>query len=137
MPHDPELLAETRAWVVKAATDLRAAEAMRGLEPPLLEAAVFHCQQAAEKALKGFLTWRNVPFRKTHNLEEIGEQCLRLDPTLKDLIDRVVPLTEYAWKFRYPGEPGAPTPEEAEEALAAAREVYVAVLHRLPNQARR
>jgi len=134
---DPELLAETRAWLVKAVTDLRAAEAMLGLDPPLLEAAVFHCQQAAEKAFKGFLTWRNVPFRKTHNLEEIGEQCLRLDPTLKAEIDRAVPLTEYAWKFRYPGEPGAPTPEEAEEALANAREVYAAVLNRLPSEAGR
>ena len=33
--------------------------------------------------------------------EEIGEQCLGIDPTLKGLIDRAVPLTEYAWKFRY------------------------------------
>ncbi len=136
MPHDPELLAETRAWFVKAATDLRAAQAMRELQPPLLEAAVFHSQQAAEKAFKGFLTWHDVPFRKTHNLEEIGEQCLKFDPTLKDLIDRAVPLTEYAWKFRYPGAPDAPVPEEAEEALAAARGVYEAVLNRLPVAAR-
>ncbi len=124
MPHDPELLAETRAWFAKAATDLRAAQAMCKLVPPLLEAAVFHSQQATEKALKGFLTWHNVPFRKTHNLEEIGEQCLKLDATLKQVIDRAVPITEYAWKFRYPGEPGAPTPEEAEEALACAGDVH-------------
>lgn len=94
MPHDPELLAETRAWFMKAAIDLRAAEAMRELAPPLLEAVVFHCQQATEKALKGFLTWHSVSFRKSHNLEEIGEQCLALDATLKDVIDRAVPLTE-------------------------------------------
>jgi HEPN domain-containing protein len=135
MPHDPELLAETRAWFMKAAIDLRAAEAMRELAPPLLEAVVFHCQQATEKALKGFLTWHSVRFRKSHNLEEIGEQCLGLDATLKDVIDRAVPLTEYAWKFRYPGEPGAPTPEEAEEALTCAGEVYQAVLKRLPAEA--
>jgi HEPN domain-containing protein len=97
---------------------------------------VFHCQQAAEKALKGFLTWHQVPFRKTHNLEEVGEQCLRLDPTLKDLIDRAAPLTEYAWKFRYPGEPGAPTAEETQEAFSTVREVYAAVLGRLPSEAR-
>ncbi|MBM3746669.1 MAG: HEPN domain-containing protein [Acidobacteria bacterium] len=136
MPHDPELLAETRAWLSKAAADLRAAQAMRELDPPLLEAAVFHCQQAAEKALKGFLTWHQVSFRKTHNLEEVGEQCLRLDPSLKAEIDRAAPLTEYAWKFRYPGDPGAPTSEEADEAIACACQVHAAVLSRLPGEAR-
>jgi len=57
-------------------------------------------------------------------------------PDDPDLIDRVVPLTEYAWKFRYPGEPGAPTPEEAEEALACALQVHEAVLRRLPGEVR-
>lgn len=49
-----------------------------------------------------------------HNLEELAEQCLRLDPTLKRIVDTVVPLTEYAWKFRHPGDPDEPTREEAE-----------------------
>jgi HEPN domain-containing protein len=85
MAYDPELLAETRGWFVKAANDLRAAETLRTSQPALLAESVFHCQQAAEKALKGFLTWNNSVFRKTHNLEEIGEQCLRLDqPQIAD-----------------------------------------------------
>jgi len=35
---------------------------------PFLEDALFHCQQAVEKALKGFLTWHDRPFEKTHDL---------------------------------------------------------------------
>jgi HEPN domain-containing protein len=31
---------------------------------------VFHAQRAAEKAMKAFLAWHDVPFRKTHNLED-------------------------------------------------------------------
>jgi hypothetical protein len=46
---------------------------------------------------------------------------------------RVAPLTEYAWKFRYPGDPEEATPEEAASAYAAAREVLDAVLGRLPE----
>jgi HEPN domain-containing protein len=80
------------------------------------------------KALKGFLTWHDQPFRKTHNLVEIGEQCVTIDTTLEDLARRAARLTEYAWKFRYPGEPAEPPVEEAQEALACAREVYEAVL---------
>lgn len=49
----------------------------------LLEDVLFHCQQAVEKTLKGFLAWHDVPFRKTHSLEELGAACERLDPTLK------------------------------------------------------
>ena len=136
MGHDPELVAEARSWFVKAASDLRAAEALRKADPPLLDEVVFPCQQAAEKALKGFLTWNSSPFRKTHNLEEIGEQCLKLDATLKELIDQAVPLTEYAWKFRYPGQPHGPSPEEAEQALATARQVWEEVVARLPAEVR-
>lgn len=134
MANDPELIAETRAWLAKAAQDLATAEYELRADPPFAADVAFHAQQAAEKALKAFLTWHSCPFRKTHNLEEIGEQCLKLDGTLKDLIDRAVPLTEYAWKFRYPGEPEAPPREEADAALATAREVYEAMLARLPEE---
>jgi hypothetical protein len=51
------------------------------------------------------------------------------------LIDRAVPLTEYAWKFRYPGELEEPSRHEAEEAFEVAREVYAAVRARLPKEA--
>jgi HEPN domain-containing protein len=136
MALDPVLVAETKAWLGKAATDLRAAQHDLSPSPPLLADAVFHCQQAVEKVFKGFLMWHGVPFRKTHSLEELGEQCLDLDQSLKDLVDRAVFLTEYAWKFRYPGEPEEPSREEAAEALGIAGEVYAALLTRLPEAAR-
>ncbi|MBM4285202.1 MAG: HEPN domain-containing protein [Deltaproteobacteria bacterium] len=133
MPFDPILVAETRAWVKKAKADLRAARHDLSAIPPLFADAVFHCQQAVEKMLKGFLLWRGVPFRKTPSLEELGEQCLELDETLREIIDRAVPLTEYAWKFRYPGDPEEPSPEEAEEAIRTAASVAQAITSRLPQ----
>ena len=56
--------------------------------------------------------------------------------TLKPLVDRAVPLTEYAWRFRYPGEPEEPSVTEAQIALALAREVYEVILSRLPEEVR-
>lgn len=79
MPHDPILIVDTKAWLKKAANDLRAAALDLEADPPLLEDVVFHCQQAVEKSLKAFLTFHDRPFRKTHNLEEIGEACLKID----------------------------------------------------------
>lgn len=105
MPHDPARVAEVRAWLARAAEDLRAADHELTAIPPILGDLVFHCQQAVEKLFKAFLVWHDVVFRKTHNLEELGEQCLGIDATLGEVVDRAVPLTEYAWRFRYPGEP--------------------------------
>jgi len=99
MPADPVLISETQVWLRKAAQDLRAASHSLTASPPLLDDAVFHCQQAAEKALKGFLMWNNIPFRKTHSLEEIGEQCLDLDSTLQDFVDRGCPSLNMLGSF--------------------------------------
>jgi hypothetical protein len=45
-------------------------------------------------------------------------------------------LTEYAWLFRYPGDPEEPTADEARSALAIAREVHEAILSRVPPESR-
>ena len=71
--------------------------------------------------MKGYLAWHDVPFRKTHDLEEIGEACVAIDSKLKGIVGRAIPLTQYAWKFRYPGEPGNPTQQQVEAALTMAR----------------
>ena len=104
MPHDPMRIADTRAWIEKVQIDLRAAEIGLSAAPPLVEDCLFHCQQAVEKAMKAFLTWHDRPFRKTHDLVEVGGQCVELDNSLEVPLRRAAPLTEYAWKFRYPGE---------------------------------
>lgn len=135
MEPDEARIQDTRAWLRKAEIDLRAAA--HGLSTPeeeLLADVLFHAQQAAEKAMKAFLTWHDAPFRKTHNLEELGRQCAALDATLGPMADQAAPLTEHAWKHRYPGDPEEPTREEAEQALATAHTVYKAILNRLPTE---
>ncbi|MCL4501014.1 MAG: HEPN domain-containing protein [Deltaproteobacteria bacterium] len=61
----------------------------------------FHCQQAAEKILKGLLAFLGQRFRKTHDLRELidllTDQGYPLPPSLVD-IDQ---LTPYAVEFRY------------------------------------
>jgi len=134
MALDPVRVTDTQSWLGKVASDLRGAEIDLTAVPPLLDDMVFHCQQAAEKALKAYLIWHDQPFRKTHEIEEIGKLCTAIDPTLGPLIDRAAPLSNYAWQFRYPGDDPMPTLEEAAEALALAREVVAAVPARLPAE---
>jgi hypothetical protein len=52
MPPDPLVVAEARAWLVKADEDLRACELCLGAQRPLLGTVTYHAQQAAEKAMK-------------------------------------------------------------------------------------
>jgi len=130
MTPDEFLLDETRQWLVKARNDIRAAEisARHDLE----EVAVYHCQQAAEKTLKAFLTFRQQPFRKTHNLKDLGEACVALDPSLPASVQASFGLTEYVWIFRYPGGPREIEEGEAENALRLAQRLYEDVSMRLP-----
>ena len=46
-----------QSWLVKAQHDLASAHRLAEGEDPLLDTAIYHCQQAAEKAIKGFLVY--------------------------------------------------------------------------------
>ncbi len=132
----PEVAVEVREWLERAADDLREAEHDLTAAPLLARGAVFHSQQAAEKALKAFLAAHERAFRRTHDLDELGMAVVALDSTLAAVVDGAKDLTPYAWRFRYPGAPLAPTDDEGREALALARQLYEAILTRLPEEAR-
>lgn len=80
------LLDETRKWVQNAQHDLRAAELCANEVP---SEALFHCQQAAEKYLKAYLTWNQAAFRKTHDLEELVAACSGLILHCNPLLTRL------------------------------------------------
>jgi HEPN domain-containing protein len=129
-------IAGTRNWIDRAAEDRRAGEVDFTADPPLLADIVFHAQQLAEKSLNAFLVWHDQPFRHTHDLIEIGNQCVGIDSSLSTLARRAAVHTEYAWRYRYPGATDVPPVAEAREALDLAREVYDAILERLPGEVR-
>ncbi|MDZ4855333.1 MAG: HEPN domain-containing protein [Nitrospirota bacterium] len=129
----PDKAAAVRGWLSKAANDLRGAHIDLDADPPLIEDALFHCQQAAEKSLKAFLTGHDTPFKKTHDLDELGRACLELDSTLRNAVQPAVPLTVFAWEFRYPGDTQVPSMNEVREYLAVANRLYTAILARVPH----
>jgi HEPN domain-containing protein len=96
-----ELLAE---WIAKAEGDYATAERELHARKRLNHDAVcFHAQQMAEKYLKAFLFQNGVDFPKIHNLIELLQLGLPLDPSLnmhRELFDR---LEDCAVQFRYPG----------------------------------
>jgi HEPN domain-containing protein len=124
------LLDETHAWLVRARNDLEAARLMIGAQ--LYAEALFHCQQAAEKALKAFLAYHQRPFRKTRTMLELKEEIAAIDPSLESIVILANALSDYAWRFRYPGAPYEPDALEATEALRKAEMTVREIEQRLP-----
>jgi HEPN domain-containing protein len=131
MPPDEIKLTECRAWLSKAAEDLRAAVWSMKASPPLADHARYSCQQCAEKALKAFLVWHNTPFKKTHDIQAIGVVCVALDPTLAAIIEPATELTIYAAQYRYPGLENELPELQPDEASRIAQAVLNAIMTRL------
>jgi len=127
-----------RDWLTRADHDLRSARALAALADPLLDTAIYHCQQAAEKSVKAWLQGRDEPFRKTHDIAELVKQAAQSETAFRELDQAAAVLTPYASAFRYPGgafEP-MPTREEFGEALGHAQAIYDLVLSLLPKEAK-
>jgi HEPN domain-containing protein len=123
-----ELRQSALEWLAKAERDYEAARRMID-EPrdPLLDAGVYHCQQAAEKALKGWLTSKGLAVTKTHDLVHLIRLCSTEQDSFAVLISAADFLSPFAVEFRYPGDVFEPPQEEADRALREARCILDAV----------
>ncbi len=61
----------------------------------------FFCQQAVEKAIKCVLSYRGVPYRRTHDLSELIELATEHAIDFPDALSSSVTLTPFAVAFRY------------------------------------
>ena len=118
-----------RDWILKARSDLNTAHWCLQAEEVPTDTVCFHCQQAVEKMLKGWLVWRDCEFKPIHNLEALLTECERHQPEFSRLRG-VGQLTFYAVEIRYPDDIYFPTMEEAREAIRLADEAY----HFVKNQ---
>ncbi len=119
-----------RGWLRKAASDVVSMEATLGTTA--LDGACFHAQQAAEKYLKGFLTYHDTPYPHTHNLTDLTELCALIDAAFHSLAPMAAELTPYAVRLRY-DDSFWPTRDVAEQARTSALTVREFVLSRLPE----
>ena len=131
-PLDPKAQ-ETQEWLSIAKTDLAASQSLAPNDAFAAQAS-FHAQQSAEKALKAFLVWHQVRFKKDHDIRYLGDLILKIDPTLTGLIDEAVSLNPYAVTTRYPGFSDEIEADEVKEAIKIAGKVHNAILTRLPKE---
>lgn len=117
---------EAVRWSRFAHEDLWAAETL-GADPEA--AARLVCtlaQPAAEKALKALLVFRDVDPPRTHNVQLLADLVPRAGRVAGVAAD-LARLSLWAVESRYPGDWPEASADDAEVALAAAREVVLAV----------
>lgn len=101
---------EARRWIAIADQDLRAVAICLRAEPPAMETAAYHCQQAAEKLLKASLVAAARPTRKTQDLDELAGEVAEAHPHLAPLANGCRFMTRWGFVYRYPTEPSGDTP---------------------------
>jgi len=114
------VIEEARRWWAIATEDLRVARMCLAMAPPSLGNAAYHCQQAAEKTMKGLLVAAATGFRKVHDLDELADATCPLYPTLAADLELCRPFSSWATEYRYPPEDEAPPPSEQAIAHAIA-----------------
>src|SRR5262245_731089 len=93
-----------QGWLIKAEHDLATARKLAEDPNPLLDTAIYHCQQAAEKAVKGFLAYQNQTVVKTHDVRFLVNQAIAFEPGFEEWIEAAEAVTPYATAYRYPDE---------------------------------
>jgi HEPN domain-containing protein len=114
-------------WLAVAIEDRRVAALCLAADPPLRGVASFHCQQAVEKLLKGFLTLAGKRGGKTHSLAQLGAGAAASFPEIAKLVVAARDWSSWAVDFRYPSRRRRPKPLPEEDELRRALAVIDAL----------
>ena len=93
----------TLEWTQKAEGDYASAQWLQQAPNPTHDSICFHAQQCIEKYLKAWLQEANLPFPRTHDLEELLALIVQAIPDWNSWQADFQVLTAHAVDFRYPG----------------------------------
>jgi HEPN domain-containing protein len=113
-------------WFRFGDADLTAAEHLaETLYPQPLEIICYHCQQAVEKYLKGYLVFNKVQEPpRTHNLMVLCACCSEYAPCFDSIVAKCNALNAYGVQTRYPDEIYI-SEAQMRKALEFAREIKI------------
>jgi HEPN domain-containing protein len=120
---------EHEQWLAIAVSDLKMARFV--LKSDFFTHAMYGCQQAAEKSLKGYLAFRHYPLMKTHDVIQLLNVCKIFDGDFEKLRLAASFINPYSSKFRYPTEHELPDREEAVRAVKYAQKIVRLVLKKI------
>lgn len=91
-----------REWFEYAKRDLESAKFLMNMHPKPLEIICYHCEQSAEKYLKGYLIIKGKKAEKTHDLVLLNSKCSILEKRFNEIEDECIELVPYGVQVRYP-----------------------------------
>lgn len=119
-------------WMIKAHHDLISAKKLGQGKEPVLDTAIYHTQQCAEKALKAYLSYKQQPPQKSHNLRLLVELCQEIDETFAEIIGDAEELNPFATAYRYPDMIMEPEAQEVADAVRQAEKIFEFIRLKLP-----
>ena len=91
-----------KEWFKIAEGDLSSAEFLQNMQSMPTEIICYHCQQSAEKYLKGFLALNSEEIKRTHDLVILNKECRKYDEDFEAIEEDCLMLTDYGVNIRYP-----------------------------------
>jgi HEPN domain-containing protein len=108
-------------WLFKAEEDLGSAKLL--LLGNFYSTAIYHTQQAAEKALKAYCVYISIPIPRTHNLDALCQLCQSSDIDFANIYLYAIDLNGLDIAFRYPNVQLEPTETDVQNAIQLASEI--------------
>jgi HEPN domain-containing protein len=108
-------------WLYKAEEDLGSAQHL--LNGRFYGTAIYHTQQAAEKAFKAYCVYISIVLPRTHNLDTLCQLCETYDISFNSIYLYAIDLNGLDVAFRYPNVQLEPTETDVINAIHLASEI--------------
>ncbi|MFH1245684.1 MAG: HEPN domain-containing protein [Candidatus Omnitrophota bacterium] len=127
---------KAKEWIGKGDNDIRTAEIVIKDNQPPTDTICFHCQQAVEKYLKGYLTGEKINFLKSHDLDYLLKLCVESDRGFERYRETVLILNKYGIEPRYPADiPIYYSIKEAKQAIELANDLLFFIIKKVEKRA--
>jgi HEPN domain-containing protein len=124
---------ESLLWLKRAKSNLLRAKTPRTNEEIYYEDYCYDAQQCAEKALKAYCIFLNLPYPKTHDINYLFELIENAGVEISEENRQASILSEYSVETRYPGDYIEVTEEDYKKAIFIAEQIYKWVLKELDS----
>jgi HEPN domain-containing protein len=93
---------DVKEWLEIADSDFDSAILLHESARKHYEIICYHCAQAVEKYIKGYLISKDIVPQKTHDLRFLNNLCIELDNSFESIITECAFLNRFANDIRYP-----------------------------------
>jgi len=93
---------DAKEWIIIADNDFDSAKLLNEAVRRHYEIICYHCAQAVEKYLKGYLVYNEIVPRKTHDLLFLNNICIEKEKRFERIIIECGFLNRFTGDIRYP-----------------------------------